>query len=179
MSLFRLIVDRIVKTRNPILYWKKKGATIGDRCSIHGSADLGSEPYLIKIGDHVRINAGVSLVTHDGGLWVLRDMESLSTTVYQKADAFGRIQIGNNCHIGTNVFIMPGVTIGNNVVIGCGAVVTRNIPDNSVVAGVPARVIETIDEYAEKIANKIVPTKGMSPTEKKKYLTRNVNISMK
>lgn len=84
---------------------EKKGATIGDRCSIHGSADLGSEPYLIKIGDHVRINAGVSLVTHDGGLWVLRDMESLSTTVYQKADAFGRIQIGNNCHIGTSVLL--------------------------------------------------------------------------
>lgn len=47
--------------------------------------------------------------------------------------------------------VMPGVTIGSNVVIGAGAVVTKDIPDNSVAVGVPARVIKTADEYLEKI----------------------------
>lgn len=57
---------------------------------------------------------------------------------------------------------MPGVTIGKNCIIGCGAVVTKNIPDNSVAVGVPARVIETIEEYAEKNAKKVVLTKQMT-----------------
>ena len=47
--------------------------------------------------------------------------------------------------------VMPGVNIGNNVVIGAGAIVTRDIPDNSVAVGVPARVIKTADEYLEKL----------------------------
>lgn len=179
MNLFGVLKNRVALARNPIKYWQKKGAKIGEGCSIHGSANLGSEPYLIEIGNKVRINAGVYLITHDGGLWVLRNMENLDPTIYRRADAFGRISIGDNCHIGTNAFIMPGVTIGNNVIIGCGAVVTKDVPDNSVVAGVPARVIETVDEYAEKIADRLVPTKGLSKKEKKDFLMRNKDIPMK
>lgn len=59
---------------------------------------------------------------------------------------FGKIEIGDNVHIGWNTIIMPNVSIGNNCVIGAGAVVTKSIPDNSVAVGVPARVIESIDE---------------------------------
>ena len=65
---------------------------------------------------------------------------------------------------------MPGVTIGSNVVIGCGAIVTREVPDNSVAVGVPARVIETVDEYYEKNKTLIVETKQLSWTEKRKFL---------
>ena len=46
---------------------------------------------------------------------------------------------------------MPGVTIGSNCVIGCGAVVTHDIPDNSIAAGVPAKVIKSLDEYLNSI----------------------------
>lgn len=53
--------------------------------------------------------------------------------------------IGNDVWIGGNVTILPGVTIGNNVVVAAGAVVTKDIPDNCVVAGVPAKMIKTID----------------------------------
>ena len=79
-------------------------------------------------------------------MWVLRNMKKL-----ENADYFGKIKIGNNVHIGMNVIVMPGVTIGDNVVIGCGAIVTKNIPSNSVAVGVPAKVIESIDEYYEKV----------------------------
>lgn len=48
---------------------------------------------------------------------------------------------------------MPGVTIGANCVIGCGSVVTHDIPDNSVAAGVPARVIKSVDEYLLSVLN--------------------------
>ena len=60
-------------------------------------------------------------------------------------DEFAKpIVIGDNCWIGASVTICPGVTIGNDVVIGAGAVVTKDIPDSCVVAGVPARILRTI-----------------------------------
>ena len=55
------------------------------------------------------------------------------------------VSIGNDVWIGGNVTILPGVNIGNNVVIAAGAVVTKDIPDNCVAGGVPARVIKEIE----------------------------------
>lgn len=59
------------------------------------------------------------------------------------------IKVGDNCWFGANVSIMPGVTIGNGCVIGAGSVVTKDIPDNSLVAGVPAAVKKTINQDEE------------------------------
>lgn len=56
------------------------------------------------------------------------------------------IKVGDNCWLASNVTVCPGVTIGNNCVIGAGAVVTRDIPDNSLALGVPAKVIRKITE---------------------------------
>ena len=56
------------------------------------------------------------------------------------------IKVGNNCWFGANVSVMPGVTIGAGCVIAAGAVVTKNMPDNSLIAGVPAKVIKTIEQ---------------------------------
>ena len=53
----------------------------------------------------------------------------------------GDIVIGDNCYISTGVTILGPVTIGNNVTIGAGAVVTKDIPDNAIVGGVPAKII--------------------------------------
>lgn len=128
---------------------RKTGLSIGNYCEIYSGASFGSEPYLISLGDHVRVNDGVHFVTHDGRAWILRVMETMPD--YQDVDIFGRIAVGNNVHIGTNSIIMPGVTIGNNVIIGCGAIVCHDVPDSSVAVGIPARVIETIDDYIEKI----------------------------
>ena len=65
---------------------------------------------------------------------------------------------------------MPGVKIGSNVIIGAGSIVTKDIPDNSVACGVPAKVIETIDDYYEKNKKNIDLTKNYTQEEKKKYL---------
>ena len=90
------------------------------------------------------------------------------------ADIMGRIVVGNNVFIGADAIILPGVTIGNNCIIGCGAVVTRDIPDNSVAVGVPARVIETVDEYVQKNRDRFIHTYGMTAEEKKAYLLENL-----
>lgn len=154
-------------------YLRKKGAKIGQNCEIYKTANFGSEPYLISVGNHVRINSGVQLVTHDGGIWVLRGAESLFQEEFKQADKFGRISIGNNVHIGTNAIIMPGVSIGDNCIVACGAIVTHDVPKNSVVGGVPATMIESIEEYAEKMRNKYVNTKNMSCGEKRQYLLKH------
>lgn len=155
-------------------FLRKKGAKIGKHCEIYKSANFGSEPYLITVGDHVRINEGVWLVTHDGGYWVLRDKHSGLSDEFSDMDHFGKIVIGNNVHIGTDAIIMPGVTIGDNCVVACGAVVTHDIPSGSIVGGVPAKLIETLDEYSKKAKKVGIHTKYMSQVQKKEYLLKNL-----
>ncbi len=162
LKLKHVIMVRI----NPVKYYRSLGVTIATRCEIYSSANFGSEPYLIKLGNHVRVNAGVHFVTHDGGVWVLREMYSELADI----DKITPITVGDNVHIGTNSVIMPGVNVGNNVIIGVGSVVTKDIPDNSVAVGVPARVIKTIEEYYEKNKESFLHTKNMSLKEKKKKL---------
>lgn len=131
-------------------------------------AAFGSEPYLIKIGKHVEITNGVIFITHDGGIWSLRNRPE-----FKNMDFFGPIIIGNNVFVGNNVIFLPGVTVGDNVVIGAGAVVTKDIPSNSVCAGVPARVIKTLDEYAEKLMeNGAMATKNLTQAEKKETIKK-------
>ena len=164
------IWDKFKKSRNPVKYWRALGASIGEGCDIFSSAYLGGEPYLVTIGNQVRITHNVLFITHDGGVWVLRNLDDR----FKNIDKFGKIKIGNNVHIGTGAVIMPGVTIGNNCIIGVGAVVTKDVPDNSIVVGIPARVIKTIDEYAQQHCDDFFPTKHLSYDEKKKYLLNNI-----
>ena len=168
--MFRAILNYIKRKKDPIGFFRGLGAVIGENCEIRNSS-FGSEPYLITIGNRVRINAGVQLITHDGGVWVLRNMNK----EYKDADLIKPIHIGDNVHIGSNAIIMPGVNIGSNCIIGCGAIVTKDVPDNSVVAGVPARVLKTIEEYEEKNKPLLTYTKGMSKDEKREYLLNRHN----
>jgi serine O-acetyltransferase len=79
-------------------------------------------------------------------------------------------QIGDNVYIGNNVILLPGVAIGDNVIIGAGAVVTHDIPSNSVAAGVPARVVESIDVYFEKIQRESIHLGHLKGKEKDRAL---------
>jgi len=160
--------DRLLRRKGMVAFWRAKGAKIGDGCDIYPTATLGSEPYLVEIGNHVRINSGVHILTHDGGVWVLRGMKS----EYKDVDLFSPVKIGDNVHIGTGAMIMPGVTVGSNCIIGCDAVVTHDVPDGSIVVGVPARVIKTIGEYEEKNRDRLVNTKGMDPEKKREFLIK-------
>jgi acetyltransferase-like isoleucine patch superfamily enzyme len=127
-------------------YFRKKGYFIGKNNRIY-IRSFGTEPYLIKIGDHCTITTGVVFITHDGGAWVFRrEMPELNV--------FGKIEIKDNCFIGINSIILPNVTIGPNSVVGAGSVVTKDVPPNSVVAGVPAKFICSVEEYKERCLKK-------------------------
>ena len=151
---------------------RKMKVQIGENCIIDKTAVFGTEPYLITLEDNVRITRGVKFITHDGGLWTARNLGLLDKNV----DRFGKILVKENTNIGWNSIIMPGVTIGKNCVVGCNAVVTKDVPDNSVVAGIPARVIQNIEEYADKNKNRFVITKHMNPDEKYKFLSEYYNL---
>lgn len=122
----------------------------------------GSEPYLITIGSNCDITNGVKIFTHGGG----RAVRSVDPSF----DCFGKVSIGDYVYIGTNALIMPGVSIGNNVLIAAGSVVTKSIPANVVVGGNPASVICSIEEFYERNKPFNLGTKHLSASEKKKVL---------
>lgn len=125
-----------------VAYARKVGVTVGNGCRIYTS-QFGSDPELIEIGNKVTLTHGVNFLTHDGSTWLFRD-ENGRRYLYNK------IVIGSEVFIGINSILMPGVQIGNNVIIGAGSVVTKSVPDGWVVAGNPARKIAEFDQLKNK-----------------------------
>ena len=153
---------------------KEKGLKIGKNCSlISPGPNFGSEPYLIEIGDNTTVSFDVAFVTHDAGTRVLRNLAK--TEKEKQTVIYGKIIIGKNCFIGCRSTILPGVKIGDNSIIGAGSVVNRDIPANSVAAGVPCKVICTLDEYKEKHKYDFLYMVNLPPEEKKKFLTNWFN----
>ena len=133
------------------------------------SCTVSSEPYLVSIGDHVSATK-CHFETHDGGGWIFRNENP-------DIDIIKSITVGNNVYIGINTIIMPGVHIGDNVIVGAGAIVTKDLPSNGVYAGIPARLIKSIDEYRTGIQASIHLTKSMSPKEKEEYYKKEFGLS--
>lgn len=135
-----------------IQYLRKQGMIIGDDCTIYSPRRTIIDeqyPWLISIGNHVRITEGVILLTHDYSWSVLKNIE----TIKGKGSilgAAGKIEIGNNVFIGMNAIILRGTKIGNNVIIGAGSVVSKNCESDWVYAGNPARKIMPINDFYTK-----------------------------
>lgn len=118
----------------------KMGMTVGNNFKrLNGVILDPSHCWLITIGDNVTIAPRVHILCHDA-----------STKEFLGYTKIGTVEIGNNVFIGAESVILPGVTIGNNVIIGANSTVTHDIPENSVVAGSPAKIISTLDEYINK-----------------------------
>lgn len=98
MSLFSTIAWKLTPGKKKLEKLRERGLVIGRGCEILNGYEFGSEPYLVEIGDNVRITRGVSITTHDGGVWVLRHLYPELSDV----DRFARVRIGDNCHIGLN-----------------------------------------------------------------------------
>lgn len=115
--------------------------SFGEDCFI--SADtIFTNPEYTSIGNNVRI-AGAWISGHDGSV------NMLNRAFGTKLDAVGPVTINDDVFIGRGVTILPGVTIGPRAIVGAGTVVSNDVPENSVVAGNPARFIRTLDEHVE------------------------------
>ncbi|OBY11663.1 acyltransferase [Clostridium paraputrificum] len=150
----------ILKRINHTVYAKKCGVNFKEgTVFFYGNTEWGSEPWLITLGENVYLTDGVKFITHDGGTLLYRH-------IIPDLEITKPIKIGNDVYVGNDVIFLPGVTVGNNVVIGAGAIVTKDIPDNSLVVGVPARRIKSADDYFEKLKNESIHLGHLKGKEK-------------
>ncbi len=112
-----------------------EGLVIGDNVGISAKSFIGVRGS-VSIGSDTIIGPYCSIHAENH---TFRDMDTL---IRQQPSSRKGIEIGSNCWIGAKTVILDGVKIGNGCIIAAGAVVTKSIPDNSVAAGIPAKVIK-------------------------------------
>lgn len=132
----------VLLTRGGVAYARHRGVQVGERCRIL-TTKLGSEPFLIRIGDDVTVASGVRLINHDGATSLVKDQN-------ERRCYYARIEIGSQVFIGVGSTIMPGVRIADRVIVAAGSVVTKSIPRDTVVGGVPARYICSFQDYMDR-----------------------------
>ncbi|NIF31117.1 N-acetyltransferase [Enterobacter sp. Cy-643] len=125
-----------------------KNAKIGENCNICANSLIEND---VIIGNNVTVKSGVYI--WDGTR--IEDNVFIGPCVVFTNDKFPRskihtdkypeIRIKRNASIGANATILPGITIGENSMVGAGAVVTKDVPDNVVVVGNPAKIIKKLD----------------------------------
>ncbi len=119
---------------------------------------LPSDPKLIKFGNNVTVASNVVFINHDL-IYKVTNNIGKNLNYYAKP-----IEVKDNVFIGANVTILPNVKIGSNVIIAASSVVTKDVSDNSVVAGNPAKVITTFDEFIskrDKINNELINSENI------------------
>lgn len=103
-----------------------RGVELGEHCNINRKSKIdGVNPKGVHIGNYVRVSQNALILAHDG----YRD------------GAYVNTYIGNHVNIGWGVVVNPGIKIGDHVIVGANAVVTKDIPSHSLVAGNPARIL--------------------------------------
>lgn len=151
----KLMINKIKKqfvicssSEKYISYLRKLGATIGNNTKFlsprKSFIDENRAAY-ITIGDNCVICQGVTILAHDYSWSVLMKSHN---KIYPSGG--GPVQIGNNVFLGVNEIVLRNVSLGDNVIVAAGSVVTRSFGSNLVIGGNPAKVIYTLDEYCEK-----------------------------
>ena len=143
----KLLLRQRADSDSYIRYLRKLGVAIGERVTIFEPRKVyidETRPFLISIGNDVKITNGVTILTHG------YDWNVLEGVYHKVLGSAGKVTIGNNVFIGFGSTILKGVTIGNNVIIGANSLVNKDIPDNVVVAGNPAKIIMPLNEYYKK-----------------------------
>jgi len=131
-----------------VKYLSEEGMEIGNNSFFYNPEESPIDETSLKfihMGCNCRITSGVRILGHDYSYAVVRP------THHAMLRKTGHTRIGNNVFIGYNSIILMNTTIGDNVIIGAGSVVSGIVPPNVIVAGNPAKVISTLDEYYEKL----------------------------
>lgn len=143
----KLILGYKSDSESFVNHHRSLGAKIGERTTVYEPRTTlidETRPFLIDIGDDVQITRGVTILTHGYDWSVLKGVYG------EVLGSAGKVTIGNNVFIGMNTTILKGVTVGNNVIIGANSLVNKDLPDNGVYAGNPAKFICTVEQYYEK-----------------------------
>src|SRR5699024_7545758 len=110
---------------------------------------LPSDPNRIRLHNNIQIASGVTFINHD----IIGFMLNRADPSFKYSNSRGCIEVMDNVSIGSNAIIMPNVRIGSNVVVGAGSIVTKDTPSGVVVAGVPAKIIGSFDDFLDKRKN--------------------------
>lgn len=143
----KLLFPTRIKSKEYIEYLKRNGIIIGEGSYFfypYSNTIDTQRPWMLRIGSYCKITEGVSILTHDYSRSVLR--KKYGEVIAEAKETI----IGDNVFIGLKSTILMGARIGDNVIIGAGSVVSGNIPDNTVVAGVPAKVVCSLNDYYNK-----------------------------
>lgn len=113
-----------------------------------------SDFSLVSIGKNVVISSEVRILVHDYS--VNKALEFANVNTLSEVRKLSPVTIEDNCFIGMRVLILPGVTIGENSIVGAGSVVAKSIPPNSVAIGNPARLVYPLEDYSKKVHNELL-----------------------
>jgi len=150
----RRLITQILQDLAFVLPWplrsifhRARGAKIGKDVYIGSLVILeDAYPEYITIEDRVQVSAGAKIIAHDSSFHNVFDGR-LPTYI-------GPVVIKRGAYIGSGALILPGVSIGENAIIGAGAVVTSTVPARSIAIGVPAKIVGTIDEKVAKFLSR-------------------------
>ncbi len=134
-------------------YLRSRGVEIGEHTEIyspnHTQIDT-NRKHILHIGDYCKITYGVTILTHDYS-------RGIAARVYgEYVGGALPVYIGDNVFIGQHAIILMGTTIGDNCIVGAGAVVKGTFPDNVVIAGNPAKIVCTLEEYYLRAKRRVV-----------------------
>jgi acetyltransferase-like isoleucine patch superfamily enzyme len=123
-------------TKLRVFFHRLRGVKIGKEVEIGYFCIIGNvHPYMITIEDGAVITAGATLLEHDNSYYYTRGGEV----------KFGPVVIKKKAFIGINAVILPNVTIGERTIVGANSVALKDVPSDTVVGGVPARVLKKLD----------------------------------
>lgn len=134
------------RIQGPIYFHYGRHTSVGDNFFANFNLTI-QDDAMVTIGNDCNFGPGVTIVTPVHPLvWQERNQMEDKNGVLKHLCYARPVKIGDNCWLAANVTVCPGVSIGNNCVIGAGSVVTRDIPPDSFAAGNPCRVIRKITE---------------------------------
>ena len=116
---------------------------IGEDCAIWPYTNV-TNPEYTRLGNNVMLT-NCTVLGHDGSIAVLNKAYN------KKLDRVGKVDFRDNVFVGHGAIILPNVTIGPNAIVAAGAVVSKNVPEGTIVAGIPARVIGRVDDLVDKL----------------------------
>lgn len=141
----RLLLLRSMRKRTNYVKEHDILGEMGEKC-VWGPWLVPLYPKLIKLHNNVRVHKTAKIVTHDVINGFLEN--SHPGVDFGPRERLGCVELMDNVYVGMNVTIMPDVRVNQNCIISAGSVVTSDIPENSVVAGNPAKVIGRFDMYS-------------------------------